>query len=262
MATIQNINVSTPNDNLGDTLRDSMVISNNNFAELNDKKVEKVSGKDLSSNDYTTDEKDKLTGIEEEAQKNVQANWNQNDDTANDYIIGKPTDGRILIYGTFSIAGETLTINAGWAWVISNVIYTNSSPIISNIPYCDSGLLRLDLIVFNELNSAERVEGDEVASDPVTSLLPENTVLMGIAYIDDSSVSFNSISNTDTLPMQLDFEANGIDNFIDIGTSAKAKSFFYGSVLQIKDDWSQSGTIINFTFIPDAGLGIKNLTFI
>lgn len=262
MATIQNINVSTPNDNLGDTLRGAMVVSNDNFAELDDKKVEKVLGKGLSSNDYTSLEKDKLAGIEEQAQKNVQANWNQNDDTANDYIIGKPTDGRILIYGTFSIIGETLTINAGWAWIISNVIYANSSPIIINIPYCASGLLRLDLIVFNTLNSAERVEGNEVASDPVTSLLPENTVLMGIAYVDDSSVSLNSVSKTDSLPIQLDFEANGTDNFIDIGTSAKVKSFYYGSVLQIKDDWSQSGTIINFTFTPDAGAGIKNLTFI
>ena len=41
MATIDNINVSTPNDGLGDSLRNSQIKANNNFFELNDKKVEK-----------------------------------------------------------------------------------------------------------------------------------------------------------------------------------------------------------------------------
>jgi hypothetical protein len=64
------------------------------------------------------------------------------------------------------------------------------------------------------------------------------------------------------LTEQLDFEANGVDNFIDIGTEVKAKSWFYASVLQQRLDWSQTGTIITFTFIPDAGAGVKNLQFI
>jgi hypothetical protein len=58
--------------------------------ELYDTKVDKVLGKDLSSNDYTITDKNKLDGIEEGAEVNVQANWNQNDDTQDDFIIGKP----------------------------------------------------------------------------------------------------------------------------------------------------------------------------
>ena len=73
-------------------------------------------------------------------------------------------------------------------------------------------------------------------------------------------VYLKSLSNA--LLEQLDFEANGIDNFIDIGTTEKVKSFFYNSVLQEKIFWSQLGSIITFTFVPDAGLGIKNLQFI
>jgi hypothetical protein len=69
-------------------------------------------------------------------------------------------------------------------------------------------------------------------------------------------------TSSNALSQQLEFEANGVDNFIDIGTASNIKSFFYGSVLQGLDQWSQSGTIINFTFTPDAGLGIKNLQFI
>lgn len=51
-------------------------------------KVDKETGKGLSTNDYTTTEKTKLAGIEEGAQKNVQSDWNA---TAGDsFIKNKP----------------------------------------------------------------------------------------------------------------------------------------------------------------------------
>lgn len=54
-------------------------------------KVDKVSGKGLSTNDYTTAEKNKLAGIAAGAEVNVQSNWSQTDSTADDYIKNKPT---------------------------------------------------------------------------------------------------------------------------------------------------------------------------
>lgn len=51
-----------------------------------DNKVDKVNGKGLSTNDYTTAEKNKLAGIEDGAQVNVQSDWNQNDPDAPGYI--------------------------------------------------------------------------------------------------------------------------------------------------------------------------------
>ncbi len=59
--------------------------------ELDSEKVDKVSGKGLSTNDYTTAEKTKLAGIAEGANVNVQADWNQTTTTADDYIKNKPT---------------------------------------------------------------------------------------------------------------------------------------------------------------------------
>ena len=53
-------------------------------------KVDKVDGKGLSTNDYTTDEKEKLAGIEAGAQVNVQADWEQNDNTSDSYINNRP----------------------------------------------------------------------------------------------------------------------------------------------------------------------------
>lgn len=56
-----------------------------------DTKVDKVSGKGLSTNDYTTAEKDKLAGIASGAEANVQPDWNQSSTTANDFIKNKPS---------------------------------------------------------------------------------------------------------------------------------------------------------------------------
>lgn len=47
------------------------MITGNEIKELQETKVDKVDGKDLSTEDYTTEEKEKLSGIEDNAQKNV-----------------------------------------------------------------------------------------------------------------------------------------------------------------------------------------------
>lgn len=65
-----------------------------NRAEINsmlDDKVDKLAGRGLSTNDYTTDEKDKLAGIDTGAQVNVQSDWNESGDTKDSYIQNKPT---------------------------------------------------------------------------------------------------------------------------------------------------------------------------
>lgn len=54
-------------------------------------KVDKVAGKGLSTNDYSTAEKQKLEGIDAGAEANVQSDWNQTDTSADDYIKNKPT---------------------------------------------------------------------------------------------------------------------------------------------------------------------------
>ena len=54
-------------------------------------KVDAVSGKQLSTEDYTTAEKTKLSGIETGAQVNVQSDWNATDGDAK--ILNKPTLG-------------------------------------------------------------------------------------------------------------------------------------------------------------------------
>ena len=56
-----------------------------------DNKVDKVSGKQLSTNDYTTTEKNKLAGIAAGAEVNVQSDWNVTDTSSDAFIKNKPT---------------------------------------------------------------------------------------------------------------------------------------------------------------------------
>lgn len=56
-----------------------------------DNKVDKVNGKVLSDNNFTTTLKNKLDGIENGAEVNVQSNWTQTDSSKDDYIKNKPT---------------------------------------------------------------------------------------------------------------------------------------------------------------------------
>lgn len=53
-------------------------------------KVEKVDGKGLSTNDYTTAEKNKLKGIAAGAEANVQSDWSTTDTSSDAYIKNKP----------------------------------------------------------------------------------------------------------------------------------------------------------------------------
>jgi hypothetical protein len=70
-----------PNDGLGAGLRTNMrkLIENDNH--LNEKKVEKVNGKELSSNDYTNAEKEKVANIENKVDKEEGKKLSANDYT-------------------------------------------------------------------------------------------------------------------------------------------------------------------------------------
>lgn len=75
--------------------------------------VDKVSGKGLSTNDYTTTEKNKLDGIAAGAEVNVQSDWNITDETSDAFIKNKPT---------IPIVPTSLPANGGTAETISSTL--------------------------------------------------------------------------------------------------------------------------------------------
>ena len=88
--TTSKVNVSDVIDNLASTATNKP-LSANQGKNLDDKKVDKISGKGLSTNDYTTAEKNKLSGIAAGAEVNVQSDWNITDPASDAYIKNKPT---------------------------------------------------------------------------------------------------------------------------------------------------------------------------
>lgn len=83
------INISTPNDGQGDPLRSAFNQVNDMFTELYDKSVFKVAGKGLSSNDFDDTAQTKLSEIEARAQKNIQSDLAQEDNTKDDFVKNK-----------------------------------------------------------------------------------------------------------------------------------------------------------------------------
>lgn len=90
-------------------------------------KVDKVTGKGLSTNDYDDAASAKLYGIQAGAEVNVQSDWGQTDNTADDFIKNKPTPISMAAGNGISIteANDTVTFEvtdaiATSAWVASN----------------------------------------------------------------------------------------------------------------------------------------------
>lgn len=86
-------------------------------------KVDKVTGKGLSTNDFTNADKAKLDGIESGAEANVQANWIQTDNTADDYIKNKPTiPAPVTVDQTYSATSSNAQSGVAVAQAISTKV--------------------------------------------------------------------------------------------------------------------------------------------
>ncbi len=131
---------STAVANLIDQAPDTLDTLNELAAALNDdpnfattmtnalaNKVDKVSGKGLSTNDYTTAEKNKLAGIAEGAEANVQADWSVSDNTSDAFIKNKPAIPQID--STFSATSK----NAAASDVIAGYVNGQISAAISGL---------------------------------------------------------------------------------------------------------------------------------
>ena len=94
--TIENLDPETLQEisqQIGDLseLTESIEGLSSDIQTLQSSKVDVVSGKGLSTNDYTTDEKTKLSGISAGAEVNVQSNWNESDSSSDAFIQNKPS---------------------------------------------------------------------------------------------------------------------------------------------------------------------------
>lgn len=85
-------------------------------------------------------------------------------------------------------SGMTLTLNAGWEWIISQNNYTNPSNVNINIPLASSGNTRIDLIVAGTGNTFTRIAGTQDATNPVAPDVPNGTLQATLVFVTDAEV--------------------------------------------------------------------------
>lgn len=129
-------------------------------------KVDAVSGKGLSSNDFTDADVSKLSGIEAGAEVNVQADWNQADTSADDYIQNKPTIpgpytlppattstlGGIIVGNNLTVAADgTLSANGGT--LPNNLVYWDAAGTITPVvPYVSTSSIMDDAVTNDKID--------------------------------------------------------------------------------------------------------------
>jgi hypothetical protein len=103
-----------------------------------DGKVDKVSGKGLSTNDFTTALKNKLDGIATGAEVNVQANWSESDSSSDAYIQNKPDLSAKADFAVATITGDGTT---------EDFVVTHSLGTLPHVTIYDSNGIEVDAVI-------------------------------------------------------------------------------------------------------------------
>lgn len=100
-------------------------------------KVDKVSGKGLSSRDFTSTLETKLNGIESGAKKNVQSNWAETNTSSDAYILNKPSipsvQNGVLTIQRNSTSLGTFSANQSSNKTINIVVPTSSTDLSDSL---------------------------------------------------------------------------------------------------------------------------------
>jgi len=212
----ENLNTSSPNDGFGDALRAAFIKVQNMFTDLYTNKVDKQLGKDLSANDFTSVLKNKLDNIASFAEVNVQADFNQADDTQDDFIKNKPVIQNVdnfVLNGGYSGTAQDLAnlvivdgltsggeidvtdfatgvLKVGFSsWKFLTLQYlTSSITTFTGIGLSSPGNQRFVAFYGTNLNTIIKAEGTESAA-AVLPNAPANSVLLSYVLITDAVVN-------------------------------------------------------------------------
>lgn len=179
--TIPEVQVQSDWNQTDDSAKD-FIKNKPDISTLLNGKVDKVSGKGLSTNDYTTSEKNKLSGIAAGAEVNVQPDWNQTDTTAKDYIKNKPSSPSSQVQADWN---QTTTTAPDY---IKNKPNVNAKANKNNLNYRDVGLE-----TFTSMADAE----SKVYAFAANSIMPQSTVMVHytIEFDDYSDTPFTEDSS-------------------------------------------------------------------
>lgn len=239
--------------------------------ELNNTKVTVIEGKGLSTNDYSTLEKNKLAGIEGGAQVNVQSDWNQTDNTRDDFIKNKPDifdSGIVVDIGEYNSSPKTYTTEE------ANAIYQAITAILNDSlkPKC----LVYGHLTYNGYNEATLDDYYlcDVFIDTTEDLTTGRTILLTfvcndrnevtkigrveISNPDIATLNCTGIFNLSTLQTGVQSDWNQTDNTEEDFIKNKPPIYTKNEVDNLLDDKAGKSIKIPFTLTANNWSGNSN----
>ena len=145
--------------------------------EVANEKVDKVTGKQLSTEDFTTNEKTKLAGIAEGAEANVNADWNANSGDAE--ILNKPTT--IAGFGITDAYTKTEMDTA-----LGNKVDKVTGKGLSTNDYTDADKAIVDGVTTALDNKVDKVSGKGLSTNDYTN--EDKAIVDGVTTALDNKV--------------------------------------------------------------------------
>lgn len=145
--------------------------------EVANEKVDKVTGKQLSTEDFTTNEKTKLAGIAEGAEANINADWNANSGDAE--ILNKPTT--IAGFGITDAYTKTEMDTA-----LGNKVDKVTGKGLSTNDYTDADKAIVDGVTTALNNKVDKVSGKGLSTNDYTN--EDKAIVDGVTTALDNKV--------------------------------------------------------------------------
>lgn len=161
-------------------------------------KVDKVEGKQLSTEDYTTEEKTKLSGIAAGAEVNVNADWNATEGDAQ--ILNKPDLTKANNLPTWVFDASNLSTEEGDDYITvhgnkKNLETGETSGIGSTIHIATSEHI-------GYMSPADKTKLDELAANSITSTEVDqkiNSAIASVYRVKGSVANYESLPTTDVV---------------------------------------------------------------
>ena len=185
-----------------------------------------------TDNNFTTAEKNKLAGIEAGAEANVQADWNQSDSTADDYIKNKPAIPAAQVQSDWDEADTT------------DPAYIKNKPSIPVVPPLK------EVVAGTGITITESAEAVTIAATNEFTTA-EKTKLSGIEAGAEVNVQANWSQSDSTAddyiknkPSNLVQDASYVhtDNNFTTAEKNKLSGIAAGAEVNVQSDWNQSNS--------------------
>lgn len=254
----------------------------NNTQVLEDKQ-NSVPGKSLSTNDFTDEYKNKLRGIEEGAEVNVQSDWGEDDNTADSYIKNKPVIDDIVTQNSENLITSGAVFTAidelpepmifKGSLGVGGTIQTLPAPSADNVGFV------YKVITAGTYYGITAKPGDSFISDSSDWILipsgdePEGTVMsVGLTVPTGLQVSGSPITTSGTLAItyalgyaipttakqdEWDAKQNAISDLSTIRTNASNGNTAYGWGNHANAGYVKSSGVTSVAMTVPTGLSVS-----